>query len=342
MEIIIPAAGLSTRFPNMRPKYTLVDHNGNLMIENVIKPFYKKNNVFIGILKEHQEKYGAADLLRCKFKNNINIIILDDYTKGPADTVYKIIQKSNINKKSGILIRDCDSFFDHKILKDNYVCTYDFASSSIIKTPNSKSYIISNDKNIITSIAEKKIISNKFCVGGYKFNSAGLFCDSYDTLCGYEKKEIYVSDIVDICIKNNILFHENKVKNYVDVGTFEQWKIYNDKSVIFCDIDGTIIIAQSKHEYDNPPIILENNVKLLLKMIEEGSEIIFTTARPNSCKIKTNRLLKKLGFKKFKLITGLKNCKRILINDFNNANPYPRAIAVNIKRNNDNINDFLL
>lgn len=38
---------------------------------------------------------------------------------------------------------------------------------------------------------------------------------------------------------------------------------------------------------------------------------------------------------------GLKNCKRILINDYNEANPYPRAIAINIKRDEDNIKDYL-
>ena len=30
MEVIVPAAGLSTRFPNMPPKYLLTDSNGNI------------------------------------------------------------------------------------------------------------------------------------------------------------------------------------------------------------------------------------------------------------------------------------------------------------------------
>ena len=39
MEIIVPAAGLSTRFPNMRPKYTLTDFTGKMMFEKAIAPF---------------------------------------------------------------------------------------------------------------------------------------------------------------------------------------------------------------------------------------------------------------------------------------------------------------
>ena len=33
MEIILPAAGLSTRFPNMRPKFTLTDYKGMMMFD---------------------------------------------------------------------------------------------------------------------------------------------------------------------------------------------------------------------------------------------------------------------------------------------------------------------
>ena len=32
MEIILPAAGLSTRFPNMRPKFTLTDYKGMICL----------------------------------------------------------------------------------------------------------------------------------------------------------------------------------------------------------------------------------------------------------------------------------------------------------------------
>ena len=37
MEIILPAAGLSTRFPNMRPKFTLTDYKGMMMFERAIQ-----------------------------------------------------------------------------------------------------------------------------------------------------------------------------------------------------------------------------------------------------------------------------------------------------------------
>ena len=52
-------------------------------------------------------------------------------------------------------------------------------------------------------------------------------------------------------------------------------------------------------------------------------------------------LADRLGFKNYTLIIGLLNSKRILINDFNKSNPYPRALAINIHRDKDELGDYL-
>jgi len=71
------------------------------------------------------------------------------------------------------------------------------------------------------------------------------------------------------------------------------------------------------------------------------SQIIFTTDRPKKYDIRTKEILDSLGFKEYDLISGLQNVKRILINDYNEANPHPRAIAINLKRDTDNLKDFI-
>ena len=110
---------------------------------------------------------------------------------------------------------------------------------------------------------------------------------------------------------------------------------------IFCDIDGTLIKAQNKNEYNQLGTPLINNVKCILKLIEEDNQVIFVTARPESAKDLTIKTLENIGFINPNVIMGLYNCKRVLINDFNNANPYPRAISVNIERNSDALSSQL-
>ena len=153
-----------------------------------------------------------------------------------------------------------------------------------------------------------------------------------------------MSDVIGYCINHKQVFTNKLVTDYVDVGTSKEWFEFNDKPVIFCDIDGTIVHNQTRvgeNSYENAPIPLQNNVKRLLELQENGAQFIFTTARPVEYKSVTRQMLYDLGFKSFELIVGLQNTRRILINDYNSSNPYPRAEAINIHRNADNLSDFL-
>lgn len=340
MEIIIPAAGLSTRFPNMRPKYSLTDYSGNLMLKSALMPYIGKYKINIGILKQHEKEYSITTLLKHEFKKDINIIIIDKPTKGPADTVYQIIKKCKSKFKKGFLIKDCDSFFHHQVLDENYICISKFCDNNLIKTPASKSYILSNNQGIVQNIVEKKVISDKFCVGGYRFKSIDMYVKAFNAIKN-NNGEMFVSNIIQHCLANNHIFIENTVSNYTDVGTAEEWFKYNDKSVIFCDIDGTIIKAQAKNDYGLKPTPLLKNINCIKKLIDEKNQVIFVTARPESARAQTQKMLNGLGLHGHSLIMGLQNCKRILINDFNAANPYPRAIAINISRDNDTLESFI-
>ena len=346
MEIIVPAAGLSTRFPDMKPKYLLYDYKHELMLANAIKPFINKNyKINIGILKEHDEKYHAKEFIHHELAKvkKINIIELENPTTGPAHTVYEIIKQSKIDYNSPIFIKDCDSFFNHEVTPGNYVCVSNIKDHSVLKKLSSKSFIITNNQGIITNIVEKSVVSDKFCVGGYKFNRAGDFIDAFESIRSQDK-ELFVSDVIQRCMHIGLVFTEKSVTDYVDVGTAEDWFEYNDKPVIFCDIDGTIIKAQGRvgnNSYDNEPIPLTKNIEILLEKQKQGAQFIFVTARPKEYEKLTKSTLNKLGFRDYQLIIGVQNSKRILINDFNNANPYPRAEAINLPRDRDCLSDYL-
>jgi choline kinase len=340
MEIIIPAAGLSTRFPNMRPKYSLTDYSGQIMLARTIKPFIEKYSITIGILKEHNDKYQIKNLLDFEFNNKINVVIIPEPTKGPADTVAQILSlKSSLLNKE-IFIKDCDSFFEHEYMEGNYICVTKFTDNELIRAPAAKSFVIANDQNIIQNIVEKQIISDTFCVGGYKFANGNLFYNAFQEL-KQTNSEIYVSNVIQYCLANGETFISNVVKNYIDVGTASEWFNFNNKSSIFCDIDGTLVKAQPRNGYHVQPEPLLNNVKILKQLLNDNNEIIFVTSRSENARTHTQKMLDDLGFGQCKLIMGLQNSKRIVINDYNSANPYPRAVAINISRNSDTLEDYI-
>ena len=255
--------------------------------------------------------------------------------------MYEILKRANISDDKEFFIKDCDSFFDHIPTEGNYVCVSSITEHEVLKRLSSKSFVISNDQGIINGIIEKKVVSDKFCVGGYKFDSVGLYKKTYEKLRDRNVKEIFVSHIIQDCLFHRHIFLEKQITNYVDVGTAEDWFEYNDRPVIFCDIDGTLIKAQPKAMYHEAPVALEENVKTLLKYQEKGSQIVFTTARFKKYDDRTREILDSLGFKNYELVSGLQNVRRIIVNDYNEANPYPRATSINLKRDTDNLTDFI-
>jgi hypothetical protein len=341
MEIIMPCAGLSTRFPNMRPKYLLSDYNNRLMIENAAKNFIGKYNVTIAILKQHNEMFNAENKLREAFGDKVNIVVLDKPTSGPADTVYQAIMNSEyfFSSVSPVLIKDCDGFYDTDLVDGNAIYVSKLSKNPDIRNAPAKSYTITNEQGIITSVVEKQIVSNSFCVGGYQFASIGEYVDTFEKLKDNATSEIFVSNIIDYMISNGAVFNEKEVENFVDVGTADDWFKFNNKPTYFCDIDGTIV--KTKDFHDDPYEPIQKNVDALLKEQARGCKLVFVTARKKKYEEYTNKILTEMGFVNYVLVMETNHSRRVLINDYANSNPFPSAVALNLKRDSDNLGDMI-
>lgn len=337
MEIIVPAAGLSTRFPGTRPKYLLYDYSGELMLKKALEPFLGKYNITIGILHQHVLQYDAVKILNREI-GDIKIVILNETTKGPAETVFKILE--NYKDDIEFLVKDCDNFFDISYEPGNLVYTSDIRYHDLLSKLSSKSFVSLNSQGLIVDIIEKEIISNHFCIGAYKFESSNVYKKAFSNILKNSNKELFVSHIIGYLINDNTVFLNKDIKDFVDVGTLNQWNEYNNKPTIFCDIDGTLV--KSMHRpYDGEYEVLENNYRILKSEYDRGCQIIFTTARPGSAQEVTSLMLRQLGFtKNCKLIMDLHNAPRILINDYHPTNRYPSAISYNVKRDGDDLSDL--
>jgi len=336
MDIIVPAAGLSTRFPGTRPKYLLYSYDGVLMLKKALEPFLGKHRITVGILKKHNDMHDAKAIIEREFADNINVVILNNLTRGPADTVYQILK--TIDNDMPFLVKDCDNFYHLEPSEGNAVYTSNIKDYDVLRKMHSKSFCIVNDQGVIHDVVEKEIVSNHFCVGAYQFNSSKEYMIHYENVQSAMKDEIYVSHVITCMIQSRKVFLNKGVYNFIDVGTLEDWNAYNDKPTIFCDIDGTLVKSMNR-PYKGGYEILENNYKIIKSEYERGCQIVFTTARPIASYSNTRKMLDELGFKNCELIMGLNNARRILINDFGPTNIYPSAIAYNIKRDGDNLNE---
>jgi hypothetical protein len=348
-DILLPCAGLSSRFPNMRPKYLLTCPNGNLVLQEAIKSIknFESHNIYIAILKDHQDKYDCIDIINKIFPNfKINITVIDKLTRGPAETVYRIIKDNNID--NGIMIKDADSFFEPTEFEDNnFIGLLDLRKNPSIENVGAKSFSIVNENQIITNIVEKNIVSNYISGGIYGFKNSLDYKRAFLEIESNNKNEIYISHVADNLINKKEIFKANILSSLIDVGTLNDWKKYVDYyKVLFVDIDGVIVENQSKYIKpiwgdETKPLL--DNINILIEIQKNGGQIIFTTSRPEIIRNETIKMLTNLGFIVKNLIMGLNHGKRYLINDYSNSsNPYPTAIAINIKRNSQDLKDYLV
>jgi len=227
MQVIVPAAGLSSRFPNMKPKYLLEDFENKLMLEKAIKPYLDAGlSITIGVLKEHNEKYNSKQVIKEKLGDKVNVVIIPELTKGPADTAYQILQ--NIGEDE-FIIKDCDSYFTHTLTEGNYICVSDIADYPNLNRPEAKSYIITDADGNVNNIVEKKVVSNKFCLGGYKFQSVKEYKEAFESIS--QEREVFVSDVIAVMLQSGHTFKEKLSLNYVDVGTSQEWFNYNNLKI---------------------------------------------------------------------------------------------------------------
>ena len=349
VSLIIPAAGQSKRFKG-KPKWLLTCPNGNLMIQECIigLDLSNVNNIYITFLKEHIDKYCKGCNIEELFVNTnckIHILILDEATKSQTETVYKTIITHNI--LGPIFIKDCDNYYDFKVIKGNYVCSLLINNKCNVSCIYNKSFIEHNNLNQIINICEKQIISNKICVGGYSFESASILTDYYIKCVNLnlDFDELYISHIILQCILNNIIFFKKDVLNYIDWGTQKDWNIYcNTFKNIFIDIDGTLLFNSSQYfspKWGESKPIYENIKHIQNLYRNKRTKIILTTSRKYKYKEITEKQLKKYDNPYDDIIFNLYHSKRYLINDYANTNPYPTAIAINLKRNSNELEKIL-
>ena len=336
--LIIPAAGKSSRYPNMKPKWMLTHPSGQLMIEKVVEglDMSEYSSAFIVILREHCEKYDADVILQQAFGGRIGVVILDSPTSCSPETVIRCIE---INKLDGwIVVKDCDCLVSYSMPKTNrFVVGMNIQNKGNIKNLQQKSFILANENGIISEIVEKSIVSNKICLGVYAMHTKDLMT-TYSRLSKNMGGELYFSHIVSELVDMGFNFFVSECNKFEDWGTKEDWfSSSNLNNTYLIDIDGVLLYNTGKYGKKNwfntlDPIL--ENVSTIKKLSDEGNEIVFITSRTKDALDLVVDFLEQQGIKYKTIVHSCFHSKRIIINDFASTNPFPSCIAINVPRNN--------
>ena len=348
--LIVPMAGRSSRFPNSRPKWMLTHpKNNRLMVSEAISGLNMDffDEILFVFLGEHQTEYmffeGFMEEMReLGLHNKCRPTFLAKPTESQSETVYQAIKKENI--EGFIFIKDSDGYYECELTTtDNQVAFFDLNDMDNINA-RSKSYITIDDLGFVTNIVEKKVISSTFSSGGYGFNSAKQFCDTFEKLKDMPG-ECYISHVIFEMMLDGNTFSATKTSNFKDWGTKDVWTEYKKTyKTLFCDIDGTLITNSSIHF---PPYVgegqpIQENIDYLNHLFDEGrTHIVLTTSRSEKTRQITLDELESKCVKYHQLVMGLPHSQRIVINDFASSNPFPSCNAINLPRNSNNLREFL-
>jgi len=346
MSLIIPCAGSSSRFPNMKPKWMLTTPKNKLMIQECIENINLDtiNDIYLTFLKEHLDTYNLTNLEELfNFTNKkIHILLLNHKTENQPETIVKTINHFKI--QGPIFIKDCDNSFQFKIIQGNYICTLKIDNENNVNKLYNKSFVQINELNEIINISEKNIISNRICIGGYSFTNSETFINLYNEM-NHKDENLFISHLIFQAILQKINFKSCEVSNYHDWGTLDDWNNYKKNfKTLFIDIDGTLFHNSS--EYFSPkwgesePII--ENINHIKNLHNQGNtQIILTTSRKEQYREKTIQQLMEHKIPYDNIIFNLYHCKRFLINDYSPTNPYPTAVSINLKRDDNTLENLL-
>ena len=349
VSLIVPAAGKSSRFHG-KPKWIRTCPNGNLMLQECIVnlDLSDVDAIYITLLKEHINQHCNDLDVKSLFKfvqKPVHILLLDHCTSSQPETIVKTIENFHIS--GSIFIKDVDSFFNAIVPSGNYISCVEVDDYQLSNISN-KSFLQVNSENTVVNIVEKRIVSNIISVGGYGFQDTNEFLQSYYTcteVSNLNKTELFTSHIIYHLLTQGNVFNKYKVSGYIDVGTEKEWLQYKQEfKTYFVDIDGTLFYNASEHLHpiwgQSEPLL--HNIESIKKMYQSGKcHIVLTTARKETFRESTIHQLKKYSVPFHDIIFNLPHCQRVLINDFSDSNPYPSAVAINIKRDNDDLHLFL-
>jgi hypothetical protein len=347
MQLIIPMAGRSSRFPNLKPKWMLTHPSSKFMVLEAIRGLNLQDfeKIHFIYLEEHEQIHKfmrgfREELEDLGWLDKTNFVSLDKPTQDQPETVQLGIQKGNV--KGPILIKDSDNYFTAEIGTGNGVCFADLNNIGLVKARN-KSYITIDSQRHIINIVEKQVIGSSFCVGGYAFREAKLFTDTLEKIS--ISKERYISNIIYQLLLDGEMFQAIETSNYCDWGTVEDWDRFKRSfATLFVDLDGTLVKNSSVHfpPYIGESASLQGNVDIIKQLQDSGKfEIIITTSRPEKYRATTEKQLSEIGIRPKHVLMGLQHSKRIIINDYSKSNPYKSCDSINLKRDTEEMREIL-
>ena len=234
LNILIPMAGAGKRFAEAGYTFPkpLIEINNKPMIQWVVDCINIKANFIFLILKEHQEKYNISSVLKI-LRPNCKIIEINHLTEGAACTT--LLAEKFINNDNPLIIANSDQFIKWNSSNVMYNLTtkkYDGAILTFKSIHPKWSYVKSDKDDIISEVAEKKVISNRATVGVYYWKKGSDYVKYANQMINQNirvNNEFYVCPVYNEALKDKKRIKAVDVNEMIGLGTPEDLNVFIKK-----------------------------------------------------------------------------------------------------------------
>jgi len=334
MNVLMPCAGLNSRFPAGPPKYLRTMNDMRPMFSwalDSMRTFPDGIAPFFAIRKEHDEQWDAAAVIR-QFEPTAQVLVLDRDTRGPACTVEAMLRHFGVH--GGFVVKDCDCAFrlpqgatwptDSAV----YVAWRETATGD----RGSKSWIEERNGEV-RSIVEKQRPRDWYCHGGYQFGDVADYLHTFQRI--EQEGEIFVSHVISKMLDAGFRFMAKMVCEAHDWGIWDNYVSFRQKrKAYFIDLDGCVTTCGTPYGPGGwaTTTVLPGVAEKIAKLRKAGSSIYFLTGRLASEAEHTEATLSRAGVRWDRIIYGIQGGTRVLVNDYADSNPYPACEAINTFR----------
>ena len=231
LNVLIPMAGAGSRFE--KAGYTfpkpLIDVKNKPMIQVVVENLNIKANYIYIVQKSHREKYNLDTLLNL-ITPNCKIVEADGLTEGAACTA--LMAKEFIDSDQPLFFANSDQFVEWDSNEFMYKMNETEADGGIVtfeSTHPKWSFAKTDEKGLVTEVAEKNPISNIATVGYYYWKHGSDFVKYAEQMIDKNVRvnnEFYVCPVFNEAIGDGKQIRTFNIDKMWGLGTPEDLKYY--------------------------------------------------------------------------------------------------------------------
>jgi len=222
-NLLLPIAGRAQRFLDKgytMQKPLIMSKDKHIIDWSMESINTSECNVIFAVRLEHINNFSIDDILRKKFGDDIEIVVIDRVTDGSVSTC--LLAKEHINNDLPLIIYTPDVYFENQFDPSSVPTDLDGFLLTFKANSPAHSYVELDEEGMAVRTAEKEVISQNAAVGVYYYKTGKMFVDYAEEMISKNirtKGEFYICPMYNLMMRDNLKVSIQQVEKMHVLGT---------------------------------------------------------------------------------------------------------------------------